>query len=92
MLHLGIYIYNYHRALVLKFLCMDAVLERDSNLNRVDDESIQNVIIFFIFQLTKYSPDFRSFSVHDNRALIQVGVNVLVSRKKETAPPCSMWE
>ncbi len=31
-------IYIYHRALVLKFMCIDAVLER--NRNWVDDESI----------------------------------------------------
>ena len=36
-LHFGVY--NYHRALVLKCSCIDAVLERKQN--RVDDESIQ---------------------------------------------------
>jgi hypothetical protein len=36
-LHFGVCIY--HRALVLKCSCIDAVLER--NQNRVDDESIQ---------------------------------------------------
>ena len=35
-LHFGIYIY--HRALVLKCVCIDAVLKR--NQNRVDNESI----------------------------------------------------
>ncbi len=43
-LHLGIYIYIYHRALVLKCLCIDAVLER--NRNRVYDKNIQNVLLY----------------------------------------------
>ena len=43
--HFGIYIY--HRSLVLKCSCIDAILNLKRNQNRVDNESIRNVIIFF---------------------------------------------
>ena len=49
-LHFGIYIY--HRALVLKCLCIDAVLKR--NQNRVNNERLL-WLYSFIFQSTKYS-------------------------------------
>ena len=51
-LHFGIYIY--HLALMLKRLCIDAVLK--INRNRVDNESLRNVIVVFYLSTNKIFP------------------------------------
>ncbi len=51
-LHLDVYIYHPSHALVLKCLCIDAVLER--NRNWVDDESIGMLLYYYIFQPTSF--------------------------------------